>query len=165
MTTATLQVDRRPIGPEDEAFLKGLFIESRDDLTSLPAEVREQIVDLQFRAQRAQYDGSYPDACRDILEVGGVPVGRLIVASDPREVRVVDITISAERRGEGIAGTVLGEVCGEADSRSVPVVLSVWSTNGGARRLYERLGFVVTDGARDGGYLSMCRAPAAGRTE
>jgi ribosomal protein S18 acetylase RimI-like enzyme len=138
-----------------------LFAQARPELALLPPAVGTLLIDQQVRAQRAQYDVSYPTARHDILTVDGVDVGRLILATGRSDVRVVDVTVRAERRGEGIATSVLTAVTHEADRLGLPVVLSVWPANDGARRLYERLGFAVTSDPGDGSHLSMRRPPTA----
>jgi ribosomal protein S18 acetylase RimI-like enzyme len=154
---ATATVTRRTADLSDDAFARELFATSRLDLAVLPAQVRDPLLDMQFRAQRLQYAESFPDAEYETLVADGVDVGQLIVDRGPGSVRIIDITVHPSQRGRGIATTVLAEELARADDAEIPVVLSVWSTNIGARRLYERLGFAVV-GASDGaGYLDMQR--------
>ncbi|MCW2796403.1 GNAT family N-acetyltransferase [Nocardioides sp.] len=154
------EVLRRAAGPLDEDLLRALFADSRPDLAMLAPEVREVLLDLQFRAQRSQYAASHPLARHEILLVDGVAVGRLLVEDAHDVVRIVDVTVSRDHRCRGIGSAVLRQLSHEADETGRAVRLSVWSENRGARRLYESLGFVtVADaGARTGGYLEMQRA-------
>jgi ribosomal protein S18 acetylase RimI-like enzyme len=150
---------RRPAGSADESLLRGLFADSRPDLALLAPEVREVLLDLQFRAQRSQYAVSFPDARHDILLADGVEVGRLLVEDTSDAVRIVDVTVGSAHRGRGIGSAALREVIQEAERARLPVRLSVWSENRGARRLYESLGFegVENPGSLTVGYLEMQR--------
>jgi ribosomal protein S18 acetylase RimI-like enzyme len=155
-------IARRSAEPRDEKFQRELFASSRADLAGLNDRVREPLIDLQFRAKRRQYAESYPDAQDEILVVDGVEVGELIVEHRPDCVRVVDVTVHPSHRGHGIASCVLADEIAVAEFVGVPVTLSVWSTNVEARRLYERLGFVVA--AEGEGYLEMQRDSSPGRS-
>jgi ribosomal protein S18 acetylase RimI-like enzyme len=145
----TAVVTRRPTQPSDGPLLHALLVESRPELGLLPEPARASILDLQVRAQRQHYDAAYPQAGHEILVSDDVEVGRLILHHGEGAVRVVDVVVRQSHRGRGIATTVLREVIDDASRRGLAVELSVWATNGDALRLYERLGFVVTE-AGDG---------------
>jgi ribosomal protein S18 acetylase RimI-like enzyme len=155
MPTRFATVTRRPAEPGDEELLRELFLDSRPEFVMLPPEMRESILDLQLRAQRQQYQMSYPNATDEIVMVDGVDVGRLILAEVDGAVRIVDVVVRESHRGQGIGSTMVSEVIAAAADRGLPVCLSVWSSNVDARRLYERLGFVAGDGGD--GYLEMQR--------
>ena len=72
------------------------------------------------------------------------PVGRMLVFHSPREVRLVDIAISASHRGNGIGAMLVRKLCDEAAAAKKFVTLHVAKTNRAAR-LYQRLGFEVVD--------------------
>jgi ribosomal protein S18 acetylase RimI-like enzyme len=155
-------VTRRPAQSSDEPLLRQLFASSRQEWDLLPPDRRDALLAMQFRAQRQQYAVSHPDAAHQILVAAGVDVGQLRLDASTPTVRIVDVTVHPDHRGRGIASSVLGEVLDNADRADRAVQLSVWSTNAGARRLYERLGFAVVGEAN--GYLTMHR-PAAQRGE
>jgi ribosomal protein S18 acetylase RimI-like enzyme len=150
-------VVRRPVTHTDTGFLRALFAESREDLIILPPDVRDGLVDMQFRAQRRHYDEVFPRAQHDILVAHGVDVGRLIVETSTAGVRIVDVSVQRAYRGRGVASAALTELLAQADRERRPARLSVWADNTDARRLYERLGFAVTAAAA--GYLEMDRSP------
>lgn len=160
MTVGSAAVTRRPIDERDEALLRQLFLEGRPELALLPPGLQEEIVDLQLRAQREHYAAAYPNALDQIITVEGVAVGRLMVSQSVDAVRVVDVAVILSRRGQGIASNVIRGVIADADLLGVPVSLSVWSTNAGARALYARLGFVEAGGGVDegDGYVELRRA-------
>jgi ribosomal protein S18 acetylase RimI-like enzyme len=153
--TQQAAVTRRSVERRDEELLRELFASSRQEWDLLPPDSRDALIAMQFRAQRQQYVMRYPNACNEILVADGVDVGQLIVDQSTTTVRIVDVTVLQAHRGRGIGSTVLGGVIATAERVGLPVQLSVWSTNVGARRLYERLGFAVT--GETNGYLDMHR--------
>lgn len=76
-----------------------------------------------------------------MIELAGRPVGRVFVHRGPEEIRVVDVGLLTEHRGQGIGSAVLKAVIAEAVEAGRPVRLQVEPSNR-ALRLYERLGFV-----------------------
>ena len=145
----TPAVIMRPACPDDEAFLRRLFVESRPELQLLPAEV----VALQVAAQRMQYCSAHPAAVDEIVELGGEAVGRCWTAFTAGELHVLDLAIRADRRRHGIGRAVLRAVAARAAAEGVPVGLTVWAANGDARRLYRSAGF--HDVGESGGYVAM----------
>ena len=155
MPTQQAVITRRPVERRDEPLLRELFASSRQEWDLLPPSSRDTLLAMQFRAQRQQYAVSHPEASHQILVADGVDIGQLILDESPTAIRIVDVSIHQAYRGRGIASAVLGDVISSAERVGLPVQLSVWSTNAGARRLYERLGFSVT--AEANGYLNMHR--------
>jgi GNAT superfamily N-acetyltransferase len=156
------QLGRRPAVAADDGFLRTLFAEARPELGLLPEPVREQLIRLQFEAQRRQYQAYPPEpggqrATDWILELRGTdgaePVGRCYLLPGPTEIKLLDLAVRERLRGQGIGSSVLDRLCSVAERAGVPLRLTVWQANAGAIRLYRRLGF-VEDGA-DGGYLRM----------
>ena len=150
----------RPAQPADENLLRQMFAQSRPDLALLPPQLRDGLFEMQFRARQQHYAVSYPHARQVIIVAGGADVGQLViddagVGDEAGEVRVVDLTVDAARRGRGIGSHVLRAVIANAAGRAVR--LSVWSGNTDARRLYARLGFRASpDGEADPtGYLQL----------
>lgn len=137
----TSRLSRRRSTDDDAPLLRRLFAESRPDLDLLPDEVREQILDLQLHAQRRQQEADHPGCRREIILDDGAPVGLLVTDRAAGSLHVLDIVIAAADRGRGLGTAVLNELRAE----STAVVLQVWAGNTGARRLYERLGFVYDE--------------------
>jgi len=79
-------------------------------------------------------------------------IGWLVTAEDNGALRLVDIAILTSWRGRGIGRHLLEQVQANASAMSVSVVLHVISSNP-ARRLYERMGFVVVE--QEPPYLAM----------
>jgi ribosomal protein S18 acetylase RimI-like enzyme len=144
----------------DETALRELFGSSRAaEFGLLPPAVRDQLLELQYRAQRSQYSDAFPHAVYEIIEIDGLAIGRMITATTADGIRLVDLAIAAAHQGRGVGTSVLGRLCTRADAARKRVELTVWAQNGGARRLYERLGFAA--GQETGGYLAMSRPTGA----
>lgn len=144
----------------DEAFLRRLYAEVRAPeiaLTGWDAASADAFLRMQFDAQHAHYQQHYPGARFDIVEHDGVPVGRLYVARGAHEIRVIDISLLAAWRGQGIGATLLGALLDEArlDGRSVTIHVEQHNP---ALSLYARLGFTHID--TNGLYLLMAWRPA-----
>ena len=115
---------------------------------------------MQFDAQDAWWHENYAEASFDAILVDGEPAGRLYVHRGPSEIRIVDIALLPEHRGNGIGTWLLEELLAEGDAGGKSVTIHVERMNP-ALRLYERLGFSV---AEDKGiYLFLERPPRATR--
>jgi ribosomal protein S18 acetylase RimI-like enzyme len=154
------KVALRPVGDADRAFLAQLYASTRaHELTILPwtDEQKAAFLAQQFEAQDAYYRTHYSDATFDVIEVGGERAGRLYVHRGPREIRIIDISLTPPFRGRGLGTELLRKLIAEADDGGRMLSIHVEMHNP-ARRLYERLGLrPVGDG--DGVYLLMERAP------
>lgn len=151
----------RPAQPADDAFLRALYASTRaDEFAHLgwPAETTRAFMAMQFEAQRIDHGRRHADACCQVIELAGRPVGRLWLARDARGLAVLDISLLPDRRGQGIGAACLRGVLRQADAAGLDVTLQVVHGNP-ARRLYERLGFVPV--GADGVRVSMARRPAA----
>lgn len=143
MTLTTLRL--RPADPADEAFFAALYRSTRDDLLALPLDpaMLDGLIAMQHRMQVAGYRNDYPDAQYQVLELDGAAVGRLVTAAVDGAVRVVDIAVMPQARGQGVAGEALRRLQAQAVGDGRAVALSVRKDNAAARRLYAALGFAV----------------------
>lgn len=118
MTTLMRRVTRRPSGPCDLAVLRQLFAESRADLLLLPADTRDVMLEMQFRAQRGACIEQHPDARRELLLLDGEVVGHLVTEIRPshptQAIVLLELMVRGTSRGEDIAETVLAELQHEA---------------------------------------------------
>ena len=139
----------RPITDEDRPFLLDLYASTRAEelaVTPWSETERRAFCDSQFAFQDASYRTSYPGARFDVVEVGGAPVGRLLVATGPREVEVLDIALVPGWRNRGLGTQLLRRLQADAAAQGRTVVLTV-EPGSPAERLYRRLGFRLrTDG-------------------
>jgi ribosomal protein S18 acetylase RimI-like enzyme len=142
----------RTVDIDDEAFLNDLFFDVRSVefiQAGLSNTQIKPLLAMQYNAQRQSYSFQYPNAEHSIIEFNGENVGRLLISRNEKNIHLIDIAIMHNFRGNGIGNHLLDKLKTEAAS----VTLSVFKTNFGAIRLYEKHGFVVTND--DGMYLEM----------
>jgi ribosomal protein S18 acetylase RimI-like enzyme len=132
----------------DEALLLRIFAEAHCagfELLGLAPAALDGLIRMQFQARQAQYR-MHPGAAEYLICRGDgqdrITVGACWLSDSPEQLRVLDIAVLAEHRRQGIARSVLAELCSRAAAAGVPVRLSVWSENAPARALYRALGFV-----------------------
>ncbi len=82
----------------------------------------------------------FPAARFDIVRYRGRRVGRLYVDRRADEIRIIDIALLPERRGDGIGGAMMQALLDEAAAAGKPVRIHVEKFNR-ALGLYRRLGF------------------------
>jgi ribosomal protein S18 acetylase RimI-like enzyme len=136
-------ISLRPITPEDDSFLAGVYASTRADelaVTGWSDEEKAVFCRRQFDAQTAHYRENYPGASFQMIERDDEPVGRLYVARWEKEIRIVDIALLPEFRGRGIGSKLLRELQEEARPAGKSLTIHVERFNP-AMRLYERLGF------------------------
>jgi ribosomal protein S18 acetylase RimI-like enzyme len=128
-------------------------------LALLPESARQQLIELQFRAQRSQYKSDAPDAVDWVLELdrdgSSRPIGHCYLQQGADQHRLMDLTIATEFRGRGMGGAVMDRLCRAAGAAGVPLRLSVWQDNAGAIRFYRRHGFLTDDESGTDGYLRL----------
>ena len=145
----------RPAEKEDEAFLFRLYSSVRLEEVAAwgwPEAQQEAFLRMQFNGQQASYKRAYRDASHSIILLDEEPVGRMFVARRDDGLRLVDISISPERRGTGIGTNLIRELQAGAEREGVPLRLQVMKNNP-ALRLYERLGFTKIED--EGAYFQM----------
>jgi ribosomal protein S18 acetylase RimI-like enzyme len=130
-----------------------------EELAVVPWEdaQREAFLRQQFEAQDAWWRENYGGASFDVILVDGEPAGRLYVHRGPREIRIVDIALLPEHRGNGVGTGLLEKLLAEGDADGKSLTIHVERMNP-ALRLYERLGFSVVEDK--GVYLFLERLPA-----
>jgi len=118
---------------------------------------KEAFLRHQFDAQDAWWREHYADASFDVILVEGEPAGRLYVHRGRSEIRIVDIALLPEQRGNGVGTRLLDELLAEGDADAKSVTIHVERMNP-ALRLYSRLGFALAEDK--GVYLFLERQPA-----
>ena len=160
-TTTAHAIDLRPSTPTDRVFQHQVFAATRADemaLVDWPVEQKLAFVRQQFEAQDTYYHQNYPNATFDVVQVDGRRAGRLYVDRWPREIRVIDIALLPEFRGQGIGTVLLRRLQRETEVSSRTLSMHVEKFNR-AQGLYARLGFVQV--ADSGVYLLIEWKPAA----
>ena len=103
----------RPVGTDDAAFLRTLRAE-------LDADGRPGLRGARFMAG--------PGALDEVIEVDGVPVGRLLTtpaAQIPGGVHVVGLALLREHQGRGLGARALQRCADRAHSAHAPVTLAL----------------------------------------
>ena len=144
MESGTIEFLRlRTVTPEDEQFLRAVYASTRaEELAQVPWSdgQKRAFTDMQFAAQDADYRRNYPEAQYSIIEVQGVPAGRLYVGRGSKEIRIIDIALLPEHRRAGIGTSLLRALQDEAHATGKTLSIHVEKFNP-ARSLYHRLGF------------------------
>jgi ribosomal protein S18 acetylase RimI-like enzyme len=137
-------VTLRPVAPGDAPFLRALYGSTREgELAPLgwSSLQVDAFLDMQFRARQLQYRSQFPGAGDCVVLVEGDPAGRLYVDRGEVLIRIVDIAMAPDYRGQGAGTALLGRLIEEASAAGKVVELHV-ECNNPAQRLYRRLGFV-----------------------
>lgn len=97
----------------------------------------QQYQDARFREE------FNPSRCQ-IVEVEGERVGVVAVDTRPNEIFLANIQIIPEHQGNGLGTALIQSLQRQASATGSKMALQVNRANR-ARRLYERIGFAVTD--------------------
>ena len=129
----------------DLPFLMQVFAASRaDELAIVPwtQDQKRGFLLHQFGAQRKHYYSYFPDSAFDIIELDGMPIGRLYLDERQTCVHVIDIALMPGSRDGGIGTALLTAIQDHARARDKSVDIFVERINP-AKSLYDRLGFTV----------------------
>lgn len=152
----------RPEMAADKNFLFLVFASTRElemGLVDWSASQKDAFLRQQFLAQYQHYHKHYADADFRIVECEGRSAGRLCVHRQGREIRIVDIALLPEFRGQGLGTRLLEDVLEEGEATGLVVTIHVEKHNP-AQRLYQRLGFVPIED--NGVYWLLERKPSEG---
>ena len=139
------RVRLRPVAEDDAHFLLLIYSSTRiEEMMALDwsPEQRGTFLRHQFEIQHTCYQKDYPNASFDLILLEEQVAGRLYVDRRDAEIRIVDIALLPEFRGQGIGTNLIQRLFEEAASRSVGLTIHVENENTAALRFYERLGFV-----------------------
>lgn len=141
-------VRARAAADGDFDFLARLYASTRMDLQSATADPAfvASLIAMQQRLQAAGYRHDFPDAGYLVLEQHGAPCGRIVVDAGPAALRLVDIALLPELRGQGLGRHILRALQACAARHGRALTLSVHHANPNARRLYAALGFLSCGG-------------------
>jgi len=105
--------------------------------------------------QEEHFRTRWNPANRQIVRVGCAEVGVIILKESATAVFVSLIEIHPDSQGQGIGTGILMDIITDAHQRELPVNLHVLKANPKALRLYERLGFTITE-EREERYVMTC---------
>lgn len=139
----TEPINFRPIKPSDKPFLYRVYASTRPDIAMLntSGEEKTKLLRSQFKAQTFHFHTHFSDADFLLVLKGKQPIGRLYIHRRADEIRVIDIALLPEHRGQGIGTKLLVDILKEGRVADKPVRLHVEKYMS-AIRFYERLGFV-----------------------
>ena len=152
----------RPVGPEDEEFLLGVYLSTRaEELAQVEwAEGQKELfVRWQFRLQRREYEARFPEAEYGVILFDSRTAGRIWVGRDAGQIRLLDIALLPEFQNRGAGTLLLGRLMDEARRTGKALRHMVFMLNKDAHRFYERLGFAVIE--EHGAYKHMEWRPEA----
>jgi ribosomal protein S18 acetylase RimI-like enzyme len=135
----------RRITDSDLPFLARVYASTRAEELAVVRWTDEQkaaFLDMQFRAQHADYQANYPEADRLLITCGDEDIGRLYLSCGQTQYSIIDIAFLPEHRGKGFGEALLRDLMDEAAAVKKPVLIYVEKFNP-AMRLYRRLGFVT----------------------
>ena len=91
-----------------------------------------------------ELQGRTQDSTTYVIAADGEDVGRLRVVRTGSHLLIAGIQILPDHQRKGIGATVIRSLLHEGQAAHLPVTLEVEQDNTNAKRLYLRLGFVVT---------------------
>ena len=163
-TKAGSRVGFRPIEDGDRDFLCRLYASTRAEelaVVDWSEEQKTAFLEQQFEAQHTFYRDTFKNASFDLILVDGEPAGRLYL--DPREdeLRLIDIALLPEHRGQGLGASLMEDVLAKGQAAGLPVRIHV-ERNNPALRLYHRLGFTEIEDHGVYYLMEWCPLPAEG---
>ncbi|MBB6409698.1 GNAT family N-acetyltransferase [Mesorhizobium sangaii] len=137
----------RPVTDADLPFLARVYASTRAEelaVTSWTEAQKTAFLDMQFWAQHTHYRQHYSQADWLVVMSGADDIGRLYVERWQSQYCIIDISLLPPHRGKGFGAALLSDLIDEASAAGKAVSIHV-EKNNPARRLYTRLGFVVTE--------------------
>jgi GNAT superfamily N-acetyltransferase len=147
----------------DLPWLRDLYASTRaEEMAPVPWPelVKRTFLDEQFGLQHRHYLSHFADS--DFLAIEHIEhgaVGRYYLQRAAPEHLLVDISLFPALRGSGVGSALIRQSQTGAAALGHGMRLHVHAANAGARRLYERLGFVAD--VLEGTHQSMRWAPEA----
>lgn len=142
----------RPATLADIPRLQQVYADSRDlEMAGVPWPEAAKLGFLaqQFALQHQHYVAHYANADFLVIERQGVVQGRYYLRRAAPEHLIVDISLAAACRGQGLGRALIEASQAQARAQGCGMELHVVKSNLPARRLYDRLGFVPCDGGTD----------------
>src|SRR5512143_3918452 len=103
----------RSITVDDLPFLYQVYANTRTAelaQTNWTDEQKAVFLQQQFTAQHTYYQANYPTAQFQIIERQGKPIGRLYFDRWAAEIRIIDIALLPDQRGQGVGTQLLQSI-------------------------------------------------------
>lgn len=123
-----------------------------------PDPLKRSFLDQQFALQHAHYMSHFGGADFMALDGPAGPAGRCYLQRNAPEHLLIDLSLFPAWRGQGVGAALIRQAQADARALARGMRLHVLHSNHGARRLYERLGFIAE--AASGSHLPMRWQPA-----
>ena len=152
-------IQLRVVEEKDAAFIEAVYRTTREaelNLTNWSEYQKSAFINMQSTAQLADYKTKFPAAKFQVIIYNKRDAGRLFTGETENEIRLLDITILPEFRGQGIGTNLLHRLIQRSNKVQKKISLHVIASNP-ALKLYQRLGFVHIK--NDGLYYYMEREP------
>lgn len=146
VNTTASPIHLRPVTDNDLPDLRAIYASTRQDEMQMTGWNETQIqtfLDMQFDMQHRYYQTTYINDSFQLILVGSTVAGRLYLGRWPKEIRIIDIALLPQFRGQGIGSKLLDDTQHEATEKNLQVSVHV-EKNNPAQRLYARHGFTVT---------------------
>jgi ribosomal protein S18 acetylase RimI-like enzyme len=128
---------------EDARFLADVVCEATRAQGRVPPGFDEREWRANFGDQTmAQIRGEVPGSTTWVIETGTERVGRLRVTRTAKRIELSGVQLLPRVQRHGIGTAIIEDLKAQAAAAGIPLDLEVEKDNPGARRLYERLGFV-----------------------
>lgn len=134
--TPDVDVELRPVTDDDADFLYRL------NEAAMRVYAEQTFGQWDETVQRRIFAEGWSPATTRIVVVDGQDIGMLQVFRREAEVHLSNVRLLPAYQGKGVGTRLISDVLQDAHGRGQPVTLSVFKVNP-ARRLYERLGFVL----------------------
>ena len=134
----------------DIPALRAIYADTRSEELACvpwPLAAKQKFLEQQFNLQHFHYLTYYTEADFLVIEYKNTVQGRYYLLRTAPEHSIVDISLMAALRGKGVGRALIEASQHEAKMLGRGIKLQVLEYNVRAKRLYDRLGFVVTDSA------------------
>jgi ribosomal protein S18 acetylase RimI-like enzyme len=133
----------RPATAEDVGFLADVVVEATRAQGRLPNDFDEP----QWRKSFAEWSteqvrSEIPENRTSVIEVDDRSVGRLRINRAANYIELCGIQLLPASQSQGIGTAIIEDLKAQAAAAGIPLDLGVEKDNAGARKLYDRLGFV-----------------------
>lgn len=159
MAEILADIEARPSGAADQAFLRQLYESTRaDEMRALgwSASRCRAFLDQQFEFRQRGYLEQFPDALQLVLQQNGQDIGCLHWQCAGTEATLVELSLLPPFRGRGLGSAILGLLTAEADRLGQSIDVHV-EDGGLVQQLCQRFGFDI---AGDPGLHVRMRRPA-----